>query len=198
MIDLLGAEDQDWVQFQAADPDFFLRAAGETIRTELGWHLFPSITEVIVSPLGAKGIIMLPSRYVTAVQSIVAFRGEDEVDIEPTTYEWFGKAGYVQLNSNAYGEFYRGFYYGPDPAIHVAPSTGWARVSMTHGYDSVPLDVKAVIFELAQSSAENSSGNYKQIRTPDGFLLAPGQNYGISLNPEQCNRLAKYKIRDQG
>jgi hypothetical protein len=204
MIDLLSTDDPDWALYQEGDPDFFLRVAGETIRTELGWHLFPNITETVEVPLGYKGIIMLPSRYVTKVHSVTAFHGIDEVLIDPTTYELDGDSGHIQMNSNAYGQFYRGFYYGPDPAIHVAPRVGYARVVMSHGYDTVPLDVKSVIFELADSTSENSSGNYEQIRTPDGFLLQPGKTgsggtaFGMNMNADQCHRLSKYKIRDQG
>jgi hypothetical protein len=70
---------------------------------------------------------------------------------------------------------------------------GYASVTFTHGYDQVPAVIKEIAYELTTTTTEVPAGNAKDIQTP-GFKLQLMQAYGATLNQDQKNRLANYRI----
>ena len=196
MVDLLDPSDPDWVSFLRKDPAWFLKVAGREIRRYCGWHVYPGrvVTESQLE-IGAKGIITLPSRYVTDVSNVTVFPQSltAQTLTYPNDYLWF-KGGWIErLGYPYWGELYTGYYYGNDPYYLRVWQAGWASVTFTHGYDQVPDDIKEVAFELASTTVRNSGGNAKEINTP-GFKLTLTQPYGATLNQDQKNRLANYRI----
>jgi hypothetical protein len=193
--DLVSTADPDWQAFQTKDPDWFLKVAGDAIRIYCGWHLFPNVQATKVSPIGAKGIIMLRSRYVTDVSNVTVFpKSNDPCVLDPERdYTWYAD-GWIQRNGwPLWGDTYSGYYYGNDPYYLPVFQAGEAQVTFNHGYDVLPNPVKEVAYELALSTIQMRAGNIKEIATP-GFRLAPGQCFGLSLNDEQKNRLANFRI----
>lgn len=193
---LVSADDDDWTAFKAAAPEYFLGAAGAEVRRYVGWHLAPSVTVTVSVEIGSQGIIMLPSRYVTAVSEVVIATGQDDGEttglrLDPADYSWHTGGWIVRRGG---GPYLGGFYYGPTPYYVPAMNHGRAQVTFTHGYTELPDDVKAVVFELAQSAADLPSGNVSSIAGPNGYQVDLSQDAGLSLNKDQKNRLANYRI----
>jgi hypothetical protein len=200
---LVGVNDPDWAAYQSDDPAYFLKAASRIIRDYVGWHIYPNIETTKTSiPLGARGIIILPSRHVTQVDSLVIQHGRVDGDaddtpptwVNPNDYEWF-ESGYIQRKGWAFwaGWYYASYYYGNDPYYLPQWDTGFATVKFHHGYDVLPEAVKSVAFELAEQAMAIRTGNIKQLESPGGYRMSTSQNMGLNLNDEQRNRLANYR-----
>lgn len=201
MQDLLQLNDPDYAAFNRGDPEFLLRSVGDTIRQYCGWHIAPSITQTVTNiEVGRAGIVMLPSLHVTdvALVALQANAGADLIPLDPTTYTWH-QEGYVEPVNRANFGAVSGYWYEPSPAFLPITSSGMATVTMTHGYASLPSDLKRVAYELAgwaqALGPDGAAGDIKEIKSP-GFALSLGGavSLGMNLNPDQKARLANYKI----
>lgn len=201
MPDLLSTDDPDYAAYNSGDPEFLLRSVGESIREYCGWHLAPSLTETLTGiEVGSGGIVMLPSRYVTAVASVVLHGSPDSPGqtLDPTSYIWH-QGGYLEPVNRAQFGSVTGYWYEPGPVFLPVNRGGTVDVTFTHGYAALPANVKRVAFELAGWAnglgADGSGGDVKIIRSP-GFELGLGGKValGMNLNPDQKDRLANYKI----
>jgi hypothetical protein len=189
MQDLLLVTDPDWAKAQANDPEWILRATGATIRSYCGWHISPSITEVVPKlEIGSNGILMLPSLYVTDVDSVVFYQYRDapyypsppySEPVNPPNSYWPGSL----LRPTSYRWFQEG-YIEPAGAPYVShwgylPNTtgGYATVTFTHGYESCPEDIKMVAYELAQAAIALGGGSDGG---GSGIGMLPGGIKGIS------------------
>jgi hypothetical protein len=196
MDDLFSPTDPDLIAYQQGSQEYYLRVASATIRTYLGWHLSPSITDLKDVQAGAKGITMLPSRHVTEVYHVTMIDAADmETLVDPDSY-WWDEQGYIEFNG-----------YGP-------PLGQRLRVKFQHGYKETPLDVKAVAFELIAANGANSpdsgsgsgggggySGPVKGMTSPGGYSVdfsAPSNVpfYGMNLNSDQMKRLSAYRLSE--
>jgi hypothetical protein len=195
--DLVTTSDPDWAKYLSDDPAWFLRVAGKAIRTYCGWHIYPNQRDCLHHiRTGAKGIIMLPSRYVTAVESLSINVGDDSPPqcIKPHDYEWF-QSGWIQRKGWSYYNDWQfsGYYYGNDPFYLPVSRPGEASCTFWHGYTDLPDDVKQVAFELGEQAMAARSGNVKMLEAPIGFRVQVSQNFGLILNQEQMARLANYR-----
>jgi hypothetical protein len=196
---LVDPNDPDWALFQAQDPNYFLAVAGARIRTYCGWRIYPNGTDTTSKlRIGTNGRIQLPSLYVTDVASVSIQTGVDTtVDLDPDMYTWtqIGVIQPIGLYSGWWWGSYTGYYYGPDtPNYLPAMNFGYATVTYSHGYPSVPADVKHVAYELAETASEMIAGNVNSIATPGGFQLGLTRNAGLNLNTDQMDRLAPYRL----
>lgn len=144
--------------------------------------------------VGSSGIIMLPSLHVTDVIEVELEGAGGNASVDPDSYVWFGY-GSVQLKSPP-AAYARGFYggYGYVPGGYLpGPSLSTASVTMTHGFDAVPLEVKQIGFELVAAAEEMPAGNVKDIQTP-GFRLQFSQAPGMALNKTQMERLGAFRL----
>jgi hypothetical protein len=191
--DLLDASDPDYAAYNSGDVEFLLRSVGETIRDYCGWHLAPSVTVTLTNlEVGSGGILMLPSRYVTSVNSVSLQPNIDSELVlqDPASYVW-RQGGWIEPVGHASWRFY-------EPGFH-STNGGLATVVMTHGYPDLPANVKRVAYELAGWATalgpEGAGGDIKIIRSP-GFELGLGGtvSLGANLNPDQKARLANYTI----
>lgn len=193
MQDLLTVEDPDWLKNATSDPGFLLRTTGEIIRTYCGWHIAPSITETRERlEVGSHGLIMLPSLHVTDVSSVV-LNGQV---LDPTSYTWFHQGFLKPLRDTAYQSAW-GYYYEAGPVFLPSTENLLADVTFTHGYETVPADVKAVAYELAGWASQTPAvgGSVREIASPGFRLVTGGENdIGMSLSTGQKNRLASYRI----
>jgi hypothetical protein len=196
---LLTPEDPDWDKYQNDEPEWFLRAAGRAIRKFCGWQLYPNIPEQRDKiRIGSRGIIMLPSRFVTAVDHLSIRYTEPHQDPHPLghgEYTWY-EAGWVELKGFACWQdwYLPGFYYGNDPYYLPITQPGIASVKFWHGYDVLPDDIKEVAFELAEQAMAVRTGNIKMLEAPGGYRAQTSQPFGLSLNPDQKCRLGNYRI----
>ena len=202
------ADDEDWAAFQAADADWFLKVAGRAVRKWIGWHLYPNIEQTSGKlRVGAKGVIMLPSRFVTAVEHVKVHLDEEICQELPDPqhgclrrgdYEWH-QGGWIDVKgwANGFG-WYGAYWYGSDPVSAAlyrpgVPYAGLAEVKFRHGYQQVPVDVKEVLFEVAEQAQTLSSGNITSVEAPM-FRLSLSQPAGLTLNDDQKNRLSSYRV----
>lgn len=196
MDSLLSATDPDWSAFKAGDESYFLNAAGDAIRRFCGWHIAPSLTVTLDKlRVGSSGIIEVPSTYVTDVLEVALEQRAGALKVlEPTDYVWM-EYGIVQLrqapHANPWG-YYGGYGFMPGGYLPGAP-LNMVRMTLTHGYDEVPAEVKQVAFELVNSSTDMPSGNVREIQTP-GFKLQLSQAAGMSLNSQQMDRLSSFRL----
>lgn len=196
--DLVTQDDPDWAKYRDDDPDWFLRVAGRAIRIYCGWHIYPNKRECLTKiRTGSKGIIMLPSRYVTAVESLAIRTGSGSAPqlIDPCDYEWH-ETGWIQRKGWSYYNDWQfsGYYYGNDPYYLTVNDPGEASCTFWHGYNTLPDDVKEVAFELGEQAMTARTGNVKMLEAPIGYRVQMSQNFGLILNPEQMARLSNYRI----
>ncbi len=196
---LLSVDDPDWTAFQTDDPEWYLKAAGKTIRNYLGWHLYPNRRQTKHNmKVGSKGIIMLPSRHVTQVDSLFMQTGQHDDQrqfIHHHDYLVF-KAGWIQLKGWSFHNdwFYSGYFYGSDQYFLTSNGPGIATCTFWSGYDTLPDEVKEVAFEMAEQSMTVRAGNVKMLEAPGGFKAQTSQPFGMTLNPDQMSRISSYRI----
>lgn len=117
-----------------------------------GWHIAPSRTVTLrLDGSGARSIL-LPSLHVTDVASV----SSDGVVLDPDRYDW-SEAGIVELRGGCFTSRLRG-----------------VSVTFTHGYDTMPPEVQAVIGELDGSGIGPQPVQVGQVRveTSDGWTSA--------------------------
>lgn len=179
----------DLTSFNASDPDWFMDAAGETVRwTICQWHIAPSITETVSVPIQPDGTIMLPSLHVTGVESLCI----NGLTIDPSTYV-VHEAGYIHRKRHSYFQWPLWPLESDHPFREYPSSLArYADVTFTHGYSELPSAVKAVAFELATRAMEMPSGVATQLAAgPNTIALGP---LGIVPTEDQRRRLGPYTL----
>lgn len=177
--------------FQASDQNWFLNAAGETVRWDIcQWHISPSITVTESVPIQPDGTIMLPSLHVTAVEMITI----DGLQLDTTAYQ-LQTAGYIRRvqTTNQYFQW-------PLWPLHSehkfreypSPLSRRAEVTFTHGYPSVPAPVKAVAFELATRAMELPAGVANSVQSGP-YTIGLGA-LGVVPTDEQRRRLGPFTL----
>lgn len=117
----------DLVDFRGAPfPDPVTQAAGESVRSECGWHIAPQLEQTIKVRTGGADTVLLPSLKVFAVLSVVDRDGA-------------AVAGW-EVYEDGVLERPGGF---PDIVT----------VTFVHGYTSCPKDLLGIIAERASASA---------------------------------------------
>jgi hypothetical protein len=168
MADLVAASDPDIAKFAAGDQELFLKTAGDAVRRYCGWHIFPATTMIDeLYNIGSGGLIMLRSRFVTAVAAV---KIGDTVLTAEVDYRW-SQEGWIELP---------GWYRGQ------------VAVSYTHGYSELPVDLKLVVLEVMSNAQELPSGTATSFSTP-GFGLTVS-TMGNTLTDDHKERLTPYKL----
>lgn len=185
LADLLNATDLQ--KFASSDQAWWLTAAGRTIRSFCGWHIFPSLAVVGAKVrIGEKGLIELPSRYVTAVanvvidavpQVIVVGDGGDSFAVTTGSYYWIPPD---PANRGSSGAFLQ-------RRFNNTPRNPYATVDFTHGYDVLPEDVAAVGYELVQQGRSRPGANAKDVGA--GPYRMQLLKTGLALDDDQRRRL---------
>lgn len=178
----------DLASFQASDPDFFLTAAGDTIRNFCQWHIYPSITVTEWVPIHPEGTIMLPSLFVTDVASVTI----GGIELDATSYQMH-QAGYITRIKHPY------FQWPLWPLEseqrfreYPSPLGRYAEVTFTHGYTTIPPVVNIVGMELANRAMELPSGIATQISSGP-YSISMGA-LGVVLSDDQRRRLGPFTL----
>lgn len=179
---------EDLTSFQASDQDWFLQKAGEVVRAFCQWHIAPSITETIWTPISPDGTIMLPSLNVTGVDSVSI----DGVVLDTTSYRWH-QAGYIRRHRRQYAEWPLWPLESDQPfREYPSPLAQYAHVDYTHGYTTLPDVVAAVGLELASRAMELPAGVATQLEAgPNTITLGA---LGLVLTDEQRRRLGPFTL----
>jgi hypothetical protein len=194
---LVDVNDPDWTAFQTDDPEYFLRVAGTAIRRFCSWHVFPNIRQHLTKvEVGAHGLIMLPSRHVTEVEELTITCGQHPHRVRHSDFRWY-ESGYIQLKTEP--DWYAaGYVYGNDSYYLPVTQPGVAAVTFWSGFHTLPDDIKEVAYELATSSMTLKAGNLKSLSTPGEYKIELTQDAGLTLNADQRDRLASYRIGQIG
>jgi hypothetical protein len=170
---LVADDDTDLAGWQAGTQATFLDMVCGEVRKFCGWHISPSVAvESQRLWFGARGYIMLPSTFVTAVSEV-------EIDcvaqVEGCDYFWDEPKPWIRRRRERW------------------PRDPFALVSYTHGYDETPLDVKAVVAEVLATAMELPASNADRFQTMQySFTLNPA--VGVALSENQKNRLGPYRV----
>jgi hypothetical protein len=180
----------DLALFQAADPDWFLNAAGEIVRGYCQWHIAPPITVTDTVPIQPDGTILLPTLYLTDVTSIVI----DGITLDPATYTPYLDGSITRQNVQQPYFEYPLWPLESDRPFREYPSAiaFHADVTYTHGYPTLPVQVETVAFELVTRAMELPAGLATQISAgPQSISFGA---IGLVLNAEERRRLGPYSL----
>lgn len=162
-------------KYGAGNADFHVAAATAEVRKYCGWHIAPSI-EVLGGkyPCGERGLIMLHSLHVTAVDSVTV----DDRQLDPGEYSW-EECGVVTRLCPSW------------------PRDPYALVDFTHGHVECPADVAAVVFEVATKSISLPAIPGDKFEAAGGpFRLSlGGAVLGSALSKDHKDRLANYRLQ---
>ena len=183
MADLFDPDDEDWAEYKNHTDEWYLRVASSAIRKYLGWHLSPIREETLEIAIGQRGLIMLPTRRLVDVESLVIAGNT----LDPDTDFIWDEGGWIQTGQ---------YYYRMDNTI-----AGWrgmspnqSTVTFTHGYAEVPPEVKQVAFEMVEQVMISPTGNVTQMSTPAGYRIALSAPAEFAVNPGQERLLAPYRL----
>lgn len=170
---LVASNDADLAFWQNSDQETFLNMACAAVTDFCGWHIAPSITVTNLRCwFGGGGVILLPSKYVTAVSSVTV---DGNALVADTDYFWDSPQSYLRR------------------CLNFWPHDKWADVTFTHGYTDCPLPVKEIIFQLMSTAMELPASNADEVMTME-YRLNLKPNTGVSLSEDQKRRLSKYRI----
>lgn len=188
--------DDDYSDFAGLDTDWYLSAAGSTVRSFLGWHCAPSVTETRYVDMTGDGTILLPTRHLTGVTSVTP-PWSGATAIASTCYHWDDR-GWITFKN-------RGFGFAPNPSSADLWPIDTVRlfdaypkrerrmvVEFTHGWPNLPYPVAEVSYELVMRMMEKPAGVAEAVQAgPYKFNF---QEFGCVLSDDQKNRLAPFKL----
>lgn len=153
-------ESSDLTAFREGNEDLNLAAAVADIRGRCGWHIAPVRTETLTLQ-AAGGVVILPTLRATGAVVVIGDTtlSADEYDLQP---------GFLRLQSYGY------------------PSSwcGDVTVTLTHGYDSLPADLKRVALSMADQGT-----------SPGGRLKSAGPfTYEFPEGSEDAAVIDRYRL----
>ncbi|MGZ4530734.1 MAG: hypothetical protein ACXVXP_00110 [Mycobacteriaceae bacterium] len=151
-----------------------LLQAEALVRGFCNWHIAPSRTETITLPGSGGWLLMLPSLHVTAVASITS-----DADPALTTddYDW-SEAGVLTART----------------ALWTGRSIS---VAFTHGYDTPPAEVTAIVQAVAQRAIDNPGSKSREQAGPfvDSYSqTAANQAPALALLDSEKATLRRYRV----
>lgn len=153
---------------------YWKKAAQNAIRSYCGWHVAPSVEETLTLDGHGGRILLLPSKHVTNITSII-INNEEMLD-----HATWSKAGTIQFDTNC-----------------IPDAPGAIQVTLTHGYEAE--EVPEVI-ELMRVLAKRAS-QHQSILTSQSvngssvsYQTYGGTTLGLSLLNVEKELLAPYKL----
>ena len=176
------ASDPDWALWQTSDQSFFLNKATDAIRRYCGWHVWPVVSVMgFRAWFGAEGLAMLPSTYVTGISSVTVGSLTDEPQALVADQDYFWDA--------------------PQPWFSLAPNSwqpdDFALVNFSHGFATLPTDIKVVCFEVASRAMEVTASNVTHLQTTQ-YTVELNPEIGVTLTKEERERLSSYRRTNFG
>lgn len=156
------------------DETWWRKAAQATIRRYCGWHVAPSIEQTLRLDSYGGRRLLLPSKHVTAVSSVVA----DGVDITDRTH--WSQAGILQT----------------DAGTILPDMPGGVQVTLTHGYE--PAEAPDVIMLMETIARRARSQGLIASQSVNGasvsYLTAGGAPLSIPLLGIEQQLLDPYRL----
>lgn len=129
------ASTEQLASYRARDAALLVASAEAAVRAYCGWHVAPSRSESFTVDGTGSHVLALPTMHLTAVESIT----ENDADVATTTVQW-SAAGYL-WRAQPWTTRLRG-----------------VAVTATHGYATVPAEVRAVVLDVAELLAHGQGG----------------------------------------
>lgn len=181
----------DYVTFAGLDINWFITGAGAVIRRFCSWHVYPSLTETKSCVMGGDGTIIIPSGFVTSIESITLPWNNQTLD--SSTY-WLDQAASV-VHWTCISPNGQGYWWGSNPqgSLNAYPKYNrHAIVEFTHGYDVLPPEVAEVGMELAMRALEKPAGVASEIRAgPYSYVF---NEFGLLLTESQKSKLSAFRL----
>lgn len=173
----------DLASYRNGDVQQYLDMATDLVRDYCSWHIAPSITETITldGTDACSDILMVPTLYLTNVTNVTLLLQNNMV-LDPTTYAWSAN-GYIRR---------RWIWWPWEPRS--------IQLTITHGYDTLPGEVKAVVLGIAQRAMEVKSTSLRD-RQMGPFreqMLAQagsGVTGGVFLSQADKDMLNQYSLQ---
>lgn len=164
----------DMDEGRKADETWWRKAAQSAIRRYCGWHVAPSLTQTLRLDSYGGRRLLLPSKHVTAVSSVIA----DGKDI--TDHVHWSQSGILQT----------------DAGTVLPDMPGGVTVSLTHGYE--PDEAPDVIMLLETIARRARSQGLIASQSVNGasvsYLTAGGAPLSIPLLGIEQQMLDPYRL----
>lgn len=164
----------DLVEAGAPIPaEFWIKAAQASVRSECGWHVAPSYRETLRLDGSGGRQLLLPSKHVTEVHSVVC------AGVDVTDEVYWSRSGTMEFESR------------------VWPSMpGVIEVELTHGFDAgeVP-EVAALMVTLARRARAMTSVAKQGVNGASvEYFAAGGAPLSVPLLGIEKDLLAAYRL----
>jgi len=143
-------------------------AAVDALRRDAGWHIAPEVTETVLLDATGGTILFLPTLRLTSVAEVRDLREDD-----PVVLDAWRKSRTGMLSRESYWP--RGFET--------------VEVDMTHGYETTPPSLFAVIAEYCQQQLTNAA-----VRQEAAGGESISYSAGGALTSQSAQILARFTI----
>src|SRR5664279_1332455 len=133
--------------------DMDLDAASAAIRGYCRWMIWPATTETLILDGPGTDVLMIPTMNLTAITQLIETpRGPSPtpVTLDITKLEW-SAAGMVWRTDSVWGPYSA---FGGFGGMWTSRARG-ISITITHGYDDVPAEIRRLTLDLARRSALN-------------------------------------------
>lgn len=171
------ADTTQLASYRDGDPALLLAAAEAAVRAYCGWHIAPVRTEDVVVNGSGGQVLGLPTMLLETVNTIT----EDGATVAVSDVSW-SRVGYLH---------------------RTQPWTSSLRgvtANITHGYDDVPAEVRAVVLSVAARAVVSPDGVVRQqvggvsvTFSQNGFNVAGG----VALLDHERAALDRYRLPEQ-
>lgn len=157
-----------------------LDQASAMVRSFCGWDIFPVQTNVAVTVDGSGASVQpLPTARLLAVSAVV----EDGTDVDLAYVAW-SQAGYLTR---------------PGWGCRWTCAERGITATITHGYDTVPADVQAVVLGVVARATANPSGLLREQVGPFAVTYSqPTAGFpasgGLAVMPHEERVLQRYAV----
>ena len=152
-----------------------IQAAEGAVRRYCGWHIAPVVTETLVLDGTGTRSLLLPTMRIRSIDSLVI--GAERIDVSRVHYS--RTAGVVQIEGHLWT---RGL--------------GNVEISLTHGYEQAPDEVRAIIDAVAKRVKQYAGAVMSQRAGTQAvnYAVVGGAGRGVPLTPDEKEALAAYRL----
>lgn len=129
-----------------------LAGISAAIRRKCRWHIWPQVTETLVLDGPGTDVLVLPTKHLVAVTAVTEAQrrpGSTPVVLDVSLLDW-SAVGLVNHPSAWSPGAWRGWGWTSRPR--------GITITITHGYEDQPDDLRQLVLALAKRSASNPGG----------------------------------------
>ena len=157
-----------------------LGQASALMRTKMGWHVYPSVTESLTLDGPDSATLFLPSLYVSAINSVT----EDGTLLDPSEYG-YSVLGYVRRLTRVV------WNSGQVTTYTWTANLQGVVVNLTHGFEKCPAELTAVCVQMAARAMATTDS---AVRQRVGHLMADYNDVGLTPTDAELAILNYYSL----